>query len=160
MRTQFLKDAITFQQKGRKVSIQSQKRVNKDLTKLIDQKYIIKLNKFSEKLFINPIVIKLSEQMVKLALKTKEVNMNLHVKKYQMPNIEQTLFSTLDLRFAYSQIPLNQPSKKQCSFCLIGDHAIWSYQLQTGLYGLTDMPAEFQKTVDLTLLNGKKHTPT
>ena len=45
----------------------------------------------------------------------------------------QTLFSTLDLRYAYSQNPSDKITRKQC--------------------GLTDMPAQFQKAIDLTLTN-------
>ena len=63
----------------------------------------------------------------------------------------QTLFSTLDLRYAYSQIPLDKATREQCNFILIGGNATGTYQFQTGFYGLTDMLAEFQKAVDLTL---------
>ena len=37
-------------------------------------------------------------------------------------------------------------------FSLISGNATGTYQFQTGFYGLTDMPAEFQKTIDLTLI--------
>ena len=66
---------------------------------------------------------------------------------------KQTLFSTLDLRYAYSQIPLDKTTREQCNFSLIGGNATGTYQFQTGVYGLTDMPAEFQKAIDLTLTN-------
>ena len=66
---------------------------------------------------------------------------------------KQTLFSKLDLRYAYSQIPLDQQTRQQCNFSLIGGNATGTYQFQTGFYGLTDMPAEFQKAIDLTLTN-------
>ena len=65
----------------------------------------------------------------------------------------QTLFSTLGLGYAYSQIPLDKATKEQCNFNLIGGNTTGTYQFQTGFYGLTDMPAEFQKAVDLTLTN-------
>ena len=63
----------------------------------------------------------------------------------------QTLFTTLDLRYAYSQLPLDK--REQWNFSLLGGNATGTYQFQTGFYGLTDMPAEFQKAVDLTLTN-------
>ena len=66
---------------------------------------------------------------------------------------QQTLFSTLDLRYANSQIPLDKPTREQCNFSLIGGNATGTYQFQTGFYGLTDMPAEFQEAIDLTLSN-------
>ena len=65
----------------------------------------------------------------------------------------QTLFTTLDLRYAYSQIPLDKTTREQCNFSLIGGNATATYQFQTGFYGLTGMPAEFQNAVDLTLTN-------
>ena len=64
---------------------------------------------------------------------------------------QQTLFLTLDLWYAYSQIPLDKTTKEQCSFSIIGGHATGTYQFQTGFYGLRDMPAKFQKAIDLTL---------
>ena len=42
-------------------------------------------------------------------------------------------------------------------FSIIGAQATGTYQFQTGFYGLTDMPAEFQKAIDLTL-NSEKDT--
>ena len=65
----------------------------------------------------------------------------------------QTLFTKLDLRYAYSQIPLDKTTREQCNFSLICGNATGIYQFQTGFYGLTDMPAEFKKAVDLTLTN-------
>ena len=38
-------------------------------------------------------------------------------------NKQQTLFSTLDLGYAYSQIPLDKPFREQCNLSLIGDNA-------------------------------------
>ena len=61
------------------------------------------------------------------------------------------LFSTLDLRYAHSQIPLDKMTREQCNFNLIGGNATGTYQFQTRFYDLTDMPAEFQKAIDLTL---------
>ena len=66
-------------------------------------------------------------------------------------NNQKTLFSTLDLRYAYSQIPLDKPTREQCNFSLIGGDATGTYQFQTRFYGLTDRLAEFQKAIDLAL---------
>ena len=63
------------------------------------------------------------------------------------------MLSKLDLRYAYSQIPLDQKTREQCNFSLIGGNALGTYQFQTGFYGLTEMPVEFKKAVDLTLTN-------
>ena len=70
------------------------------------------------------------------------------VKSYKS---KQTLFSTLDLRYAYSQIPLDKKTREQCNLSYISGNATGTYQFRTGSYGLTDMPAEFQKAIDLTL---------
>ena len=58
---------------------------------------------------------------------------------------KQTLFSKLDLGYAYSQIPLDQKTREQGSFSLIGGNATGTCQFQTRFYGLTDMPAKFRK---------------
>ena len=79
------------------------------------------------------------DQTVKLALDSKKINKFIRKNKYQMPNIDllldnltqvvksndnqQTLFSTLDLRYAYSQILLDKPAREQCNFSLIGGNA-------------------------------------
>ena len=64
-------------------------------------------------------------------------------------------FFSLDLRYAYSQIPLDKKTTEQCNFSLIGGNAAGTYQFQTEFYGLTDMPAEFQKATNLTKINCK-----
>ena len=63
------------------------------------------------------------------------------------------LFSTLDVRCAYLQIPLEIETRKHCNFSIIGGHATGTYQFQIGLYGVTDMLAGFQKAIDLTITN-------
>ena len=136
MRTQFNKEFIPVQQKGRRVSVHQQKRVEKEPNKFINQKHIIKLDKCSDRQLISPIVITAKkDQTTKLALDSKEVNNSFHRNKYQMLKIdllldniaqviksnndeqsnnnEQTLFSTLDLRYAYSQIPLDTSTREQ-----------------------------------------------
>ena len=44
-------------------------------------------------------------------------------------NNQQSLFSTLDLRYAYSHIPLDKPTREQGNFSLIGGNATGTYQL-------------------------------
>ena len=57
MKTQFTPDVTPIQQKGRRIPIQLQERVEKELNKLIDQQHILKLEKCSDKQFISAIVI-------------------------------------------------------------------------------------------------------
>ena len=44
-----------------------------------------------------------------------------------------------------------------CKFNIISGDMTGTYRFQTGFYGLTDMPAEFQKAMDFTLI-GLKNT--
>ena len=67
----------------------------------------------------------------------------------------KTLFSTIDLRYAYSHLKLIENTQKHCNISIIGGQATGTYQFQTDFYGLTDMPAEFQKAINFTLNNEK-----
>ena len=168
MQTQFIEEFEPIQQKGRRIPIHLQERVEGELNKLFDQKHIIKLDKGSDKQFISPIVIKdKKDQTVKLALDSKKVTNIIHKNKHQVPNFDllltniaqvvisdkskPTLFSKLDFCYAYSQIPLDRKTREQCNFSLVGGNATGTYQFQTGFFGLTDMPAEIQKAIDHTL---------
>ena len=62
-------------------------------------------------------------------------------------------FSSLDLKYAYSQLKLHPDTSKHCNFNIVGGRATGTYRFLTGFYGLTDMPAEFQKAIDNTLIN-------
>ena len=62
-------------------------------------------------------------------------------------------FSKLDLKYAYSQIPLHEETQKHCNFNILGGNATRTYRFINGSYGLTNMPATFQKIMDFTLAN-------
>ena len=96
----------------------------------------------------------------------------IHKNKYQMHNIDclmdniaqtithssdegHVLFSTKDLRYAYSQLTLDEETAKQCNFDIIGGLVTGTYRFNTSFYRLTNMPAEFQKAIDKTLYNLK-----
>ena len=98
------------------------------------------------------------------------INKAIRKNKYQMhkidclmDNIAQTikqssnegdvLFSTIDLRYAYSQLSLVKDTAKHCNFKIIGGRATGTYRFNTGFYRLTDMLAEFPKAIDITLSN-------
>ena len=55
------------------------------------------------------------------------------------------------MKYAYSQIPLDASIAKHCNFSILGGKATGTYRFLNGFYGLTDMPATFQKTIDKTL---------
>ena len=65
-------------------------------------------------------------------------------------NGQQTYFTTLHLKYAYSQLKLHHDTAKHYNFNIICGESTGTYRFKTGLYGLTDMPAEFQKTLDYT----------
>ena len=56
-----------------------------------------------------------------------------------------TYFSTLHLKYAYSQLNLDINTANHCNFNIISGDMTGTYRFQTGFYGLTGMPADFQK---------------
>ena len=60
---------------------------------------------------------------------------------------ETAYITTLDLQYAYSQLKLHSDTARNCNFNFVSG----TYRFKTGFYGLTDMPAEFQKVIDCTL---------
>ena len=130
----FLDKLNPVQQKGRRVPITLQKKVDKGISKLLEQGHIENLNEFLLKYFVSPIIIRLKKDMsINLALESRELNKQVHKNKYQMPNIEELLdtvsktiserksgeifLSTIDLRYTYGQLPVTQTKRKliQCS---------------------------------------------
>ena len=86
MRTHFNQDFIPIQQKGRRIPVHLQERVEWELNKLIDQKHIVKLNKCLDRRFISLIVITVKrDQIVELALDSKKTNKCKHKK---IPNAQ------------------------------------------------------------------------
>ena len=157
-------------QKGHRVPINLQPRVSPELEKLQTEGQNKKLSSCSDEHFISPIVITVKkDQSIKLALDSKVLNKAIHKNKYQMPNIDmlidpisqhltnkkkgqQAYFTTLDLNYAYSQLKLHHDTAKHFNFNIICGESTGTYRLKTGFYGLTDMPAEFQKSMDYTLI--------
>ena len=73
----------------------------------------------------------------------------------QLDNKEngRALYTSLDMRYAYGQVPLDEETSKHCNFQIIGGKATGTYRFVTGFYGLTIMPTEFQKAMDQELGN-------
>ena len=158
-------------QKGRRGLINLQPRVTVELDQLQKEGHIEKLSSCSDEHFISPIVNTVKkDQSIKLAPDSKAIPKN----KYQMPNIEmlidsisqhltntqdgqQAYFSTLDLKYTYSQLQLHKDTAKHCSLNIICGESTGTYRFKTRFYGLTDMPAEFQKGMDYTLV-GRQNT--
>ena len=84
-----------MQQRGRRVPIHIQEKVENEIRSLIDQDHIIRLHKCSDQQFISPIVITVKkDQSIKLAMDSKQINKSIHKNKYHMPNIEVLLDNT------------------------------------------------------------------
>ena len=47
---------------------------------------------------------------------------------------------------------MHHDTAKHCNFNIICGESTGTYRFKTGFYGLTDMPAEFQKAMDYTLI--------
>ena len=165
-------DISPYQHKGRRVPLHLTEKVDKEIQHLLNTNQIIKLEKCSDQVFISPVVITVKhDQSIKLALDSKLLNDAIDKNKYQMQSIDNLmdsvakyisdnknkqgifLFSKVDLKYAYSQIPLHPEIRKHCNFNILGGKSTGTYQFINGFYGLSDMPATFQKTLDKTLEN-------
>ena len=60
-------------------------------------------------------------------------------------------FTSLDLKYAFSQLPFSSLTSSHCNFNILCGEATGTNRFKTGFYGLTDMPTEFQKAMDCTL---------
>ena len=58
---------------------------------------------------------------------------------------DNVLFSTIDLKYAFSQPKLRPDTSRHCNFKIICGNSTGAYRFKTGFYGLTVMPAEFPK---------------
>ena len=157
------------QQKGRRIPIQLQDQVDSEITSLLDQGHIERVDTIKDDVFIQPVVITVKkDRSVKIALDARALNDSIAKDKYQMPNLEnlmdmvaekidgkegQVFYSSVDMKYAYGQIPLDESTAKHCNFQIIGGKSTGTYKFVTGHYGLTIMPTEFQKVMDLTLVN-------
>ena len=64
---------------------------------------------------------------------------------------ETAYFTTLDLQYANSQLNLHSDTVRHCNFNLVSGNMTGTYLFKTGFYGLKEMLAGFQKTIDCTL---------
>ena len=103
---------------------------------------------------------------MKIALDPRPLNQSIAIDKYQMPNLDNLIdmiaeeleknegeawYSSVDMTYAYGQVPLHELTKKHCNFQIVGGKSTGKYRFTTEYYGLTVMPTEFQKLMDLTL---------
>ena len=74
---------------------------------------------------------------------------------YKTEPVDKIYFSSIDLKCAYRQLNLHLDTAKHCNFDIVSGDMTGTYRFKTGFYGLTDMPAEFQKAMDYTLIGFK-----
>ena len=55
----------------------------------------------------------------------------------------EVLYSSVDLKYAYGQVPLHESTARHCNFQIVGGRSTGTYRFITGHYGLTMMPTEF-----------------
>ena len=145
-------EAKTIQQKGRRIPIQLQKAVDEEIKRLLKEGHIEKINEIKDDIFIQPTVITVKkDRSVKNALDARAPNQENYKDKYQMPNLDILLdmvaekldteegeawFSSVDMTYAYGQIPLHHLTAKQCNFQIIGGECTGTYRFVTEFYGL------------------------
>ena len=164
----FKSPLVPIQEKGRRVPVHIQDKAGQEIQMLIQEGHVVKLNKCTSEHFISPIVITAKKDgSVKLAMDAKPMNDQIHKNQYQMPNLLELLdsvaqiitsdkigdiwFTSLDLKYAFSQIPLSDEVSRHCNFNIVCGEQTGTYRFKTEFYGLTDMPKEFQKAMDNTL---------
>ena len=167
VRINFKTDAKITQQKGRRIAIQLQKAVDEEIGRLLKEGHIEKFNDLKDDVFIQPTVITVKkDRSVKIALDARALNRAIDKDKYQLPNLENLLdmvaekldsengeawFSSVDMTYAYGQIPLHLLTAKHCNFQIIGGESTGTYRFVTGFSGLSVRPTEFQKVMDMLL---------
>ena len=93
-KSKFHNDFQPRHQKGRRIPISLQEKVNNELKNLSDEKHIVKLSSCPDKYFISPIVVTVKKnKTIKLALDSKVLNKAIHTNIYQMPNIDTLIES-------------------------------------------------------------------
>ena len=139
--------------KGKRIPIHLLPKIKQCIEQLLRDGHIEKLSRCSEDCFIAPIVITAKKDgSIKLALNSKLLNKQIFRKRYQMPKLFELIdnvavttsgheerniwFSSIDLKYAYSQIPLSKKASNQCNFNIVGREVTGSYRFKTGFYGL------------------------
>ena len=84
--------AVIKQQKGRRVPIQLQEAVKKEIKRLLQEGHIVKVGEIKEDVFLQPTVITVKkDRRVKITLDARELNKNVVEDKYPMPNLENLM---------------------------------------------------------------------
>ena len=152
--------------------------MEKEVNKLIAEGHIGTLADVGADAFVSPVVIThKSDGTVKIALDSQELNKQIVKKTMQPPllaelldqismkisgNREAKLYnSTIDLKYALSQIALHKETSKHCVAAIVGGKATGYYRFKKGFCGLADMPVFFQtKSIKSLITRPKRHSTT
>ena len=89
VRINFKPGAKITQQKGRRIPIQLQKAVDEEISRLLKEGHIEKINEIKDDVIIQPTVITVKkDRSVKIALDARALNQAIEKDKYQIPNLE------------------------------------------------------------------------
>ena len=167
---EFKPHAKITQQKGRRVPVQLQDAVQKEIERLLNEGHIERVTEVTDKEFVQSIVITVKrDKSVKIALDARALINDTVKDKYQKANLEHLVdmvaeqldtenkgiawYFSLGMQYAYRQVPLNKETAKHCNSHIVGGKATGTYRFITSFYGLTVMPTEFQKAMDAELAN-------
>ena len=168
IKCEFRNDATITQQKGRRIPLQLLDAVEDEMEKVLKEGHIRRVDKISDELFIQPVVVTVKkDKTVEIAPDARSLKNAILKEKYQMPNLENLMeqvaeiinsekegevrFTSLDMMYAYGQTELHPETARHCNFQIIGGRATGTHAFNTGYYGLTIMPLEFQKIMDKLL---------
>ena len=127
---------VPRQVKERKVPIHIQDRVANEIKQLVKQGHIETLDKCTTDFFVAPIVLTAKKDgSIKLVLNAKPMHAQIWKNKYQMPKIHELIdsaaqiitkdvpgkvwFTSLDLKYTFSQLPLSSVTSSHCNFNLV-----------------------------------------
>ena len=143
---EFVENMKVTQQKGRRIPLQIQEAIEKEIKNLLLEGHIEKVKDIKDDVFIQPTVVTVKkDHSVKVALDARELNKNVKKDKYQMPNLENLIdivaerldvaegiawFTTLDLNYAYGQLALDESLSKHCNFQIVGGRCNRYLQIQ------------------------------
>ena len=137
-------DAKITQKKGRRIPLQLQNQVDNEIEKLLKEGNIEKVDKIQDDVFIQPTVKTLKkEKSVKIALDARALNSSIAKDENQMPNLDNLIdmiaekldekegeawYSSVDMTYAYGQIPLHELNKKHCNFQIVWGKSTGTYR--------------------------------
>jgi hypothetical protein len=141
-------------QKARQIPIAYKHLVDKEIEKLIKHGTIEPVEYPSKDDWVTPIVVTpKGENKIKLALNMRLPNKAIVQDRYPLPNIRilmahiksANFITKLDLKYAYSQLPLSEKTKRLATFAVPRG----LYRMKAGFYGLKDLPESFQRMMDV-----------